>query len=400
MNFTMNKKIIFGLSLVLLIIITYLVYRYYVSVEGFDELGAISPIKTNEAVNLPKLTKWTFMPNSWFFKIRQNDFRTYLRDLRFSQYANMSIAFFIQINNGSGGWRNIFHFTQDNNDCCDKGRRIPSMWVFPDNTTNFHIRFSTDSDGNDGINSSDYTPNIAFGKPYLLTLVFNNNNFSFFINKTKVCQRDFNNIYKRNADTLLYIADPWYGQDGGILINNFTLYDGVLSQSDVNAMVDKSVESTTNVGSPGPVGPKGDVGPAGPMGITGPPGSIGPAGPAGKDGAPGAAAAVGSPGPVGPQGTVGPRGPKGNDGLPGQVGPAGLAGPAGIAGVAGPPGNPGKDGVQGEPGKDGVPGPQGPVGANGINGKDGPTGPTGPTGRKGFDGLSSGRGINYSNYVS
>jgi hypothetical protein len=74
----MNKKIIFGLSLVLLIIITYLVYRYYVSIEGFDELGAISPIKTYEAVNLPKFTKWTFMPNSWFFKIRQNDLKSQL----------------------------------------------------------------------------------------------------------------------------------------------------------------------------------------------------------------------------------------------------------------------------------------------------------------------------------
>lgn len=86
----------------------------------------------------------------------------YLRDMNFTQYDNMSISFFMQINSGATNWRNIFHFTQDGENWGIKGRRIPAMWIFPDNTTNMHIRFSTDTDQNDGVNSSDYVPNISF----------------------------------------------------------------------------------------------------------------------------------------------------------------------------------------------------------------------------------------------
>jgi hypothetical protein len=42
----------------------------------------------------------------------------------------------------------------------------------------------------------------------------------------------------------MYIGDPWHGANDGLLINNFTLYDGALTQDDVNKMVDKSQESS------------------------------------------------------------------------------------------------------------------------------------------------------------
>jgi hypothetical protein len=235
----------------------------------------------NEAVNLPPNKKWSFVVSNSWYKLRVNDYKMYLRDMNFSQYENMTISFSIQINNGHNEWRNIFHFTQDGKNCCERGQRIPAMWIFPDNTTNMHIRFSTDADGNDGINTLDYTNNISFGKPYLLTIVFNGNNFTMYINKTQIVSKNYGAIYKRNADTLMYLGDPWHSANDGLLINNFTIYDGALTREDVEKMVNKSQESPSIVGPTGPTGKNGENGSAGPTGFTGPTGSTGPTGPTG-----------------------------------------------------------------------------------------------------------------------
>jgi len=306
------KQTIFSiLVIILVIIILYVCYRYSSSYENFDELGTLYTSKMNEAVNLPTLKKWTYsLTNNWH-RLKVNDYSMYLRDMNFTQYENMSISFFIQINNGSGNWRNVFHFTQDGNNCCEKGQRIPALWIYPDNTTKMHIRFSTDNGGNDGLDTPSM-PNatLSFFKPYLITLVFNGNNFTFYINKRQVVSKEFNNIYKRNRDTLMYIGDPWHSANDGILINNFTLYDGALSQDDVNNMVAKAQESPNVARQPGPTGPAGPAGPAGTVGPAGPVGPVGPAGP------------VGPVGPKGDSGSTGPAGPKGDSG---QQGPPGTS---------------------------------------------------------------------------
>ena len=384
---TKHRYIILILAIILLLVFFYLCYRCFSSSENFDELGVLYMAKMNEAVNLPKLKKWTYAVSETWYKLKVNDYSMYLRDMNFSQYANLSISFFMQINGGHNQWRNVFHFTQDGQNCCNKGQRIPAMWIFPDNTTNMHIRFSTDSDGNDGINTSDYTPNISFQKPYLITLVFDNNRFALYINKQKVCDKDFNNIYKRNGDTLMYIGDPWHSANDGLLINNFTLYDGALSQDDVNNMVDKSQES------PSIGGPAGPAGPTGPTGL----GGIGPTGPTGPTGL-GGDSAVGPTGPTGPQGiqgTSGPTGPTGTQGSQGIQGLPGATGPTGTQGIQGIPGTTGPTGTQG------VPGETGPTGTQGIQGVTGPTGNDGATGSKGDTGpvgTSMATNLGYSLY--
>lgn len=286
MPVSLRKKIIFVISILLSLIILYLCYRFFIhnAVENFEELGTIYVGKMNEAVNLPPNKKWSFVVSNTWYKLRVNDYKMYLRDMNFSQYENMTISFFIQINNGHNEWRNIFHFTQDGKNCCERGQRIPAMWIFPDNTTNMHIRFSTDADGNDGINTSDYTNNISFGKPYLLTIVFNGNNFTMYINKTQIVSKNYGAIYKRNSDTLMYLGDPWHSSNEGILINNLTIYDGALTREDVEKMVNKSQESPSIVGPTGPTGKNGENGSTGPTGPTGPSGPTGPAGPTGADG--------------------------------------------------------------------------------------------------------------------
>jgi hypothetical protein len=447
-----NKHLIFILTIMILLILVYLCYKYYFSAihENFDELG-FSNVYSNTmtaAVNLPSFTKWTF-PNSknHWYAVKQSGFNKYVRDMGFSSNINktMSLSFFIQVNSGSSLWRNVFHFTDStNSDSC----RIPAMWIFPDNTTNFHIRFRTSDDNNNGINTQDFTSNISFGNPYLLTLVFKDNQFTFYINNTKVCDKGFNNIAARDNNTLMYIGNPWYASDNGILISNFTVYDGSLTQSDVNSMVDKVQQSPLIAGPPGKDGPSGPTGkdgapgtpgpsggqgspgspgtpgtngldgkdggpgPSGPPGSTGEKGGDGPPGPQGAEGKPGgegvsvpgpmgAPGSKGDPGPEGPAGPVGGPGANGPPGSAGQMGPEGPAGPVGGQGPIGPMGPiglkgdqgiPGEQGIQGEKGSTGDPGPAGPLGPEGIAGKAGEVGapgtigPAGSTGDKGDKG--------------
>ena len=115
MPISIRKNIIFVISILLSLLILYLCYRFFIhnAVENFEELGTIYVGKMNDAVNLPPNKKWSFVVSNSWYKLRVNDYKMYLRDMNFSQYENMTIAFFIQINNGHNEWRNIFHFTQD-----------------------------------------------------------------------------------------------------------------------------------------------------------------------------------------------------------------------------------------------------------------------------------------------
>jgi hypothetical protein len=284
------------------IIVLYLTYRYLTSYENFEELGTLYSSKMNEAVNFPVLKKWTYLASNNWYKLKVDDYRMYFRDLNFTQYNNISISFFLQINKVSPNWRNIFHFTQDGQNCCITGQRIPAMWVKNNNTTDMIVQFSTDSNPTEEVDTINI-PNttVSLFKPYFITLVFNNNNFTYYINKTQIFSKDYNNIIKRNGDTLMYIGDPWHSADDGVLINNFTLYDGVLSQGDVNNMVIKSQESPSITGPTGPSGPTGPTGPAGPAGPAGIAGSAGPKGDKGDKGD------IGLPGVMEPQVVQCPR---------------------------------------------------------------------------------------------
>ena len=43
-------------------------------------------------------------------------------------------------------WLNVFHFTANNNNCCNHGDRIPAFWVNRDG--NFYIISSVSNEGN------------------------------------------------------------------------------------------------------------------------------------------------------------------------------------------------------------------------------------------------------------
>ena len=305
-----NKNIFFIILFILLLL--YIFYYGKLIVESF-----VDSANTSTAFDVPTLTKWSFPDSSsdWFKLPGKGSEKSYkYTDLGFSNteesYDSISISFLINIVSGLDKWRCIFHFSNTGNNCCKPNDRVPAMFVYPDNTTKFHIRYSTNSDGNDGIDPNVMIP---MGIPSLITLVFNKNKFTFYLNGNAVKSINYKDILQRNCKTKIYIGDHFdgHGNDGNVLIKNFTVYDGALTEIDVKNIYNKLNE--LSMGSEGPMGPEGTMGPEGPIGPEGP---VGPEGPIGLEGP------VGSEGPIGPQGLKGPMGPRG---FRGPMGPKGIS---------------------------------------------------------------------------
>jgi len=192
-------------------------------IEKFDATSNLT------AFDIPKMKKWQF-PNSinTWYHITQGGYSIHFKELGFTMpNSKMTIMFLFNCQSKEGYWRNIFHFTNSGKNCCDKGDRIPAMWVYPNYTAYFHVRFSTDNWGNDG---HDIIHEESKSIPQLITLVFDDNMFSFYVNDKLVLNTGpYNNIYKRDDNTVLHIGDPWHW-NANLHIKNFTLYDGVLSK--------------------------------------------------------------------------------------------------------------------------------------------------------------------------
>ena len=308
----------FVLVLLFFFVVNRSVLRTALGIENFVESN------TAAAFDIPTLKKWSFDESSSWYKVKPkgSSYQIGFKDMGMTMPSSiMSISFLINIIGGSGTWRNVFHFNDaTSRDCCEKGDRIPAFFVYNDNTTKFHIRFSTDNNGNDGIDAPTIIP---MATPVLVTLVFNASNFKFYVNNNLSYTGDFNNIYARTDKTILYIGENFdgYGADGNILIKNFTVYDGALTDTDVTNIYNKLDEPPA--GTAGPAGPIGPIGASGPAGAAGAPGS---SGIAGAEGAPGASGVAGAAGLVGPKGDIGPEGqtgPKGDPGEKGDTGPPG-----------------------------------------------------------------------------
>ena len=308
----LSNKLLFLILILLIIVSLFYVFFKNIIVENFGTSN------DDVAFDIPTLKKWSFEESKSWYKILKGGYKKNFSELGFTTpNSKLSILFLFTNLKGTDYWRNIFRFTNTSNDCCNKGDRIPALWVRPDNNNNFHVRFSTDANGNDGIDTGILFP---MAVPILIGLIFDGNTFTLYYNNIMAYNGTFNNIMARDSTTVLQIADSFYQQDGSLFIKNFTLYDGALTQTDINSVYDKL--------SQGPEGPAGPAGPDGIAGIAGPAGPAGAAGPAGVSGSPGPAGAVG---PIGP---AGPAGPAGIDGPAGPAGPAGVDGIDGVDGVS------------------------------------------------------------------
>jgi hypothetical protein len=350
-----RENFIIFLIIALILFILYFSYKYLLNKSNIENFY---DYVTSDALNSPNIKKWMFLDSQIWYKVKRGGFTTSIKEMgEVAKTKNFSISFILNLTSVAGYWRNVFHFSNS-----DDGSRIPAMWIYPDNTSKFHMRFATNSSSNDG---TDTDGSFLLNKPTLVTLIFNGDNFKLYLGSSKVKDQNFNNINNnRNNDTKLYIGDSWYDNDGGIIIKNFTVYDGVLSESDV-IKIDKMINDGTGISSG--VGSVGPAGPAGPAGLPGPIGRDGPAGPVGRDGK------DGKDGKDGQQGDKGKDGEKGIQGIQGNIGPMGPMGPQGIQGNIGPMGLEGPQGIQG------LIGPIGP---------DGAIGPSGPKGEIGLDGYN------------
>jgi len=134
----------------------------------------------------------------------------------------MTISFSIIIKNLNANWRNIFHITNDGNNCCSVGQRIPALWIWP-NDTRLHFRFSSQESGNNGVDSANQ---IQIGVETYITLTVSKSIISIYYNgKLDNSAITYWNFIKANPDAMVYISNPWYSTDG-FLIKNLRITNG------------------------------------------------------------------------------------------------------------------------------------------------------------------------------
>jgi len=290
--------------IIILVIIFFMTYNNIIEVFGGSN--------DSEAFDIPSLKKWSCPDTKIWFKPKYKSYK--FSELGFTTPNKvMSASFLLCIMKSDPDWRPIFRISNKPNgaDFWWNGEnsgdgRVPGLWIWPNNSTNnpqtnnLHFRIATDSGLNDGLDTNVYIP---MAVPFLITFVINNNTITSYVNNILVTSQDFNNIHPRNNDATLWIAD--WDKPQNYFIKNFTLYDGALSQQDVDKIYDKLEQ-----GPAGPAGPAGGAGPAGPAG------PVGPAGPAGVVG------------PVGVVDSAVVSAPSAPSAAPAGVAPVGVAGPA------------------------------------------------------------------------
>jgi hypothetical protein len=269
-KFSNIKNLFIFLLLILLII--FLIYLFFKSISKnnlFNSIEYFGGEGESAAFDIVGYKKWTFPKSDGkWYTVTKNGYKMNFADTGMNTDSKkLSILFIYNCLEKSDRWRNIFHFTNDNQNY-NMGSRVPALWITPDYTNTFHFTFSTSSNNNEILET---TKNLMpFDIPLFVGFVLDENIARIYINGILVIEQSYNNIQKRNKDTILYIGDPWYESD--ILIKNFTLYDSALTIDDIKNVYNSLESSIVKNGNKGPNGPKGAEGP---MGLTGPKGDKG-----------------------------------------------------------------------------------------------------------------------------
>jgi len=295
-KFSNIKNLFIFLLLILLIIFFIYIIFNNLSKNMIGPLESFGSIGESAAFDITGYKKWTF-PDSdgiWY-TIKPSGYKMNFADTGMTvDSKKMSILFLYNCLEKSGAWRNIFHFTNDNQNAVTDSR-VPALWVKNDNTNTLHFTLGSDSNKNEVLETAE--SQMPFGIPALVGFVLEDNIARIYINDTLIIEKSFNNIHKRKDTTTFYIGDPWH--ESGILIKNFTLYDDALKQEDITNVFNGLQPTIIKNGEPGTAGTPGEKGPPGAKGAQGPPGIPGLQGPTGIKGIKGD---KGDTGPIGPQG--------------------------------------------------------------------------------------------------
>ena len=235
-----NLKKWFNKNIVLLLFLFFMLLLYVLfakSIKSFTE-------GLNES-SLSNIKKWKFHKSNNWYTIKQGEDSIPFSETGFdTNKPEITIVFLLNNLHGQPYWRNIFHFTNTDHACCEKGDRIPAMWVTPDNTNNFHITISTEGYGNDWFNTNN---NMPFGIPVFIAVVVQKQKIQYYVNNILAMEKNYDSyILYRTKTTKLYIGNPWEQQDGNIHIKDFTLYDGALTQAQINEVYKSMTDINAN----------------------------------------------------------------------------------------------------------------------------------------------------------
>ena len=142
--------------------------------------------------------------------------------------SNMTVSFFITINNTNAIWRNVFQVTSGTDDFI----RRPAVWITP-NTTQLHIKSSTNVNNNEGDDSGA----IPINQETHVVIVYNGQNRKTYYNK--VLNQDFNftGVVTNNSGSEgIYSASPHYSTTGGFTMRCLWFYPYAMSFAQVSSL--------------------------------------------------------------------------------------------------------------------------------------------------------------------
>ena len=184
--------------------------------------GVLSASSVTNIYNTPNSTYWKYTPSIGNpIKLFQNNYVTNWSNLNITSNTNMSVSFTINIENINPNWRNIFHVTNTNNDCCNIGDRVPAVWV-TEGAQSLLVVNSINSDGN----AYFVTGNIQLNIPTKVDIIWNAQNVTVYFNEVLNMIHDYPSpLIPANSNAYVYIADPWYISNG-YTIQDLTFYNG------------------------------------------------------------------------------------------------------------------------------------------------------------------------------
>jgi hypothetical protein len=219
-----------------------------VSIKNFSLYNcSLSAENISLIYNLQLTTSCTSISPTWklqdsfndWYKIKQNGYSAKWSTIGIENNSNMSISFWLNITSLYPYWRNLFHLTNTNKNCCDNGDRVPGVWITPKGTSIF-ISSSTNSNNDDAF----VTSALPSKTQLFITIVWSNKNVYVYVNSTLNSQfTHSSSLTFANSNAFFYIGDPWHGQNGGLLIKFFSVYNCSLSVEKISSIYNSQLST-------------------------------------------------------------------------------------------------------------------------------------------------------------
>jgi len=201
----------------------------YFSISSIVQCSSITP-------------SWTFQESfgNWY-QIQLNGYHTNWSNLGVTSNSNMSMSFWIKITTLDVYWRNLLHITNNNNDCCNNGDRVPGIWITPSGSS-LYISNSTSNN----YDNNHTTGALSVNTEQFITIVWSGTNVYVYVNASLFYQYTYSTpLTNATSNALVYFGDPWDGTpNGGIFIKDFSMYNCSLSQNNI-ALIYSSEQSTS-----------------------------------------------------------------------------------------------------------------------------------------------------------